>query len=79
MGANEEHFARQYYVTFVDDHTRKVWIYFMKSKSEVFGHFKSFKNHVEKETGMQIECVYAQMVEVSTSHMNLADSWMIKV
>ena len=47
----------QYYVTFVDDHTRKVWIYFMKSKSEVFGHFKSFKNHVEKETGMQIKCL----------------------
>ena len=29
-----------YYVTFIDDHTRKVWAYFMKAKSEVFGHFK---------------------------------------
>ena len=25
-----------YYVTFIDDHTRKVWLYCMKAKSEVF-------------------------------------------
>ena len=25
-----------YYVTFIDDHTRKVWLYFMKAKSKVF-------------------------------------------
>ena len=24
--------GNKYYVTFVDDHTRKVWVYFMKSK-----------------------------------------------
>ena len=29
----------RYYVTFIDDHTRKVWVYFMKEKSEVFTHF----------------------------------------
>jgi hypothetical protein len=26
----------KYYVSFTDDHTRKVWIYFMKHKGEVF-------------------------------------------
>ena len=41
----------RYYVSFIDDHTRKVWVYFMKQKSEVFGHFKRFKAAVEKETG----------------------------
>jgi hypothetical protein len=25
-----------YYVSFIDDHTRKVWVYFMKHKGEVF-------------------------------------------
>ena len=30
----------KYYVTFVDDHTRKVWVYFMKAKGEVFEHFE---------------------------------------
>ena len=45
----------KYYGTFIDDHTRKVWVYFMKQKSEVFGHFKKFKATVEKETSEQIK------------------------
>ena len=48
----------RYYVTFIDDHTRKVWVYFMKEKGEVFGHFQKFKAVVvEKEKGMQIKCL----------------------
>jgi hypothetical protein len=39
----------KYYVSFIDDHTRKVWVYFMKHKSEVFQHFLNFKVVVEKE------------------------------
>ena len=35
---------RSYYVTFIDDYSRKVWVDFMKAKSEVFDHFKRFKN-----------------------------------
>ena len=38
----------RFYVTFIDDHTRKVWVYFMKEKSEVFSHFQNFKSMVEK-------------------------------
>ena len=38
----------RFYVTFIDDHTRKVWVYFMQEKSEVFTHFQSFKAMVEK-------------------------------
>ena len=34
-----------YYVTFVDDHSRKTWIYFLKTKEyeEVLSNFKDFK------------------------------------
>jgi hypothetical protein len=46
----------RYYVSFIDDHTRKVWVYFMKHKSEVFQHFLNFKAMVEKEKGMNINC-----------------------
>ena len=42
-------------MSFIDDHTRKVWVYFMKHKSEVFNHFKAFKAMVEKERSMQIK------------------------
>ena len=41
-----------YYLSFIDDYSRKTWIYFMKNKDEVFSKFKEFKalieNHTEK-------------------------------
>ena len=33
----------EYYVIFIDDYSRKTWIYFLKTKSEVFKKFKEFK------------------------------------
>ena len=48
----------RYYVSFIDDYTRKVWIYFMKEKSEVFTHFKNFKASIEKETCLQVKCLH---------------------
>ncbi|GAA0155217.1 hypothetical protein LIER_12991 [Lithospermum erythrorhizon] len=42
-----------YYVTFIDDATRKVWVYFMKHKSEVNGVFKNWKAMIENETGLK--------------------------
>ena len=47
----------RFYVMFIDDHTRKVWVYFMQEKSEVFTHFQSFKAMVEKQTGRYIKCL----------------------
>ena len=42
-----------YYVSFIDDFSRKTWIYFMKNKDEVFRKFKEFKafneNHTENK------------------------------
>jgi hypothetical protein len=36
-----------YYVSFIDDYSRKTWIYFLKSKDEVFSKFKEFKALIE--------------------------------
>lgn len=36
-----------YYVTFIDDHSRKTWVYLLKSKDEVFIKFQDFKVEVE--------------------------------
>ena len=36
-----------YYVSFIDDYSRKTWIYFLKGKNEVFNKFKEFKALVE--------------------------------
>ena len=40
----------RYYVTFIDDFSRHTWIYPMRQKSEVFGHFQRFKAEAEKTT-----------------------------
>ena len=47
----------KYYVTFIDDHTTKVWVYFMKEKSEVFVHFQNFRVLVENQSNMQVKCI----------------------
>jgi transposase InsO family protein len=36
-----------YYVSFIDDYSRKTWVYFVKSKDEVFDKFKEFKALIE--------------------------------
>jgi len=43
--------GRKYLVTFIDDFSRYVWIYFMKKKSETFSKFKEFKEVAEAEVG----------------------------
>ena len=46
-----------YYVTFIDDATRKVWIYFLRKKSDVFETFKKWRSLVENETGKKLKCL----------------------
>jgi hypothetical protein len=36
-----------YYVSFIDDYSHKTWVYFLKSKNEVFSKFKEFKSLIE--------------------------------
>ena len=44
-----------YYVSFIDDFSRKTWIYFLKSKDEVFNKFKEFKALIENHTEKKIK------------------------
>ena len=43
-----------YYIIFIDDCSRKTWIYFLKTKDENFSRFQEFKNLVENQTGRHI-------------------------
>jgi len=45
----------EYFVTFNDDHSRKTWIYFLRTKDEVSDRFKEFKSLVENLTGKRIK------------------------
>lgn len=45
----------RYFVTFIDDFSRKVWIYIIKAKSECFAKFKEWKALVEKQCEHKIK------------------------
>ena len=47
-----------YIVTFIDDYSRYVWVYFMKEKSETLAKFKEFKLMVESEVESKIQCLH---------------------
>jgi transposase InsO family protein len=41
----------RYFALSFDDYSRKTWIYFLKTKDEVFGRFQEFRALVENQTG----------------------------
>jgi len=45
----------QYFVTFIDDFSRKTHVYLLKVKGEMFDKFKAYKALVENQTGMKIK------------------------
>jgi transposase InsO family protein len=46
-----------YYVTFIDDATRKTWVYCIRQKYDVFDTFKKWKSLVEIEIGKRSKCL----------------------
>ena len=44
----------EYFLTFVDDKTRYVWVYILKHKSQVFKCFQEWKSMVERSTGHKL-------------------------
>ena len=49
-------------MTFIDDHSRKVWAYALKSKDQVLDVFKDFHVKVERQTDKQLKSVRADNV-----------------
>jgi transposase InsO family protein len=45
----------RYFVTFIDDYSRKVWVYFLRKKSDVFVTFKQWKTLIENQIGKKIK------------------------
>nr|KYP43697.1 Retrovirus-related Pol polyprotein from transposon TNT 1-94 [Cajanus cajan] len=49
--------GKKYFISFIDDFSRKTWVYFLQEKSKAFEAFKKFKVMVEKETNKQIKAL----------------------
>ncbi|KAL4363850.1 hypothetical protein GQ457_04G022040 [Hibiscus cannabinus] len=47
--------GNMYYLTFIDDYSRKCWVYALKEKSEALAKFKEFKAMTEKQSGQYIK------------------------
>jgi transposase InsO family protein len=51
------HRGGQYFVTFIDDFSRKVWAFVLTSKDQVLSVFKEFHARVERESGQKLKAV----------------------
>lgn len=49
--------SSHYYITFINDTTRKTWIYCIQNKFVVFGTLKKWKCLVEAETRKKLNCI----------------------
>ena len=52
------HCGALYFITFIDDYSRKLWVYTLKSKDQVLDVFKVFQALVERETGRKVKCIH---------------------
>lgn len=48
---------KQYFLSIIDDYTRKVWIYFLATKDEVFNKFCEWRNLVENQVNRRVQCL----------------------
>ena len=45
----------RYYITFINNLSRKEWVYFLKNKFDVFQTFKKWKAIVKTETSLKVK------------------------
>ncbi|KAD1384633.1 hypothetical protein E3N88_42909 [Mikania micrantha] len=57
--------GNRYMLLFVDDYSRFMWAYLIKSKDEVLGCFKNFKSQIELEVGSRIKGLRTDNVQRS--------------
>ena len=49
--------GKKYFITFIDDYSRYMYVYFLHNKYEALDAFKVFKAEVENQCGKQIQIV----------------------
>lgn len=51
----QTHFGNNYFMSLIDDYTRKIWVYLLTSKGHAFFMFKEWKLLVENQTNKSIK------------------------
>ena len=62
--------GNKYFVTFINDASRKLWVYILRTKDQVFLVFQKFHALIERETGRKLKRLRTDN-EVSTLQENL--------
>lgn len=52
--------SHRYFITFIDDFSRKIWVYFLKENLEELEKFKEFKAMVKIQSGSQIKVLFVR-------------------
>jgi hypothetical protein len=52
---------RKYYVIFIDDYNKFIWIYLLRHKSELFQYFLEFQSLVERSFNRKIIAVQSEL------------------
>ncbi|GJS62986.1 retrotransposon protein, putative, ty1-copia subclass, partial [Tanacetum coccineum] len=47
--------GKRYFLSIIDDYSRRVWVYILRFKHEAFGKFKEWKQLVENQTGRTVK------------------------
>lgn len=47
----------RFFLSIVDDYSRRVWVYPLKSKDETFFKFKEWKTLTERKTNKKLKCL----------------------
>ena len=55
--SNMDSYGQKYFISFIDDYSRYMYLYLLHNKSETLDVFKIFKVEVEKQCGKQIKIV----------------------
>lgn len=64
----ESNSGKRYILCFIDDFSRKSWVFILTTKSEAFTCFKNFKIMFEKESSLRVKCLRTDRGGEFTSH-----------
>ena len=59
--------GHHYFLTFINDFSKKIWVYLLKEKLETFQAFKKFKALVENQSGYTIKVLWSDHGKKFTS------------
>lgn len=64
--------GNMYFLSIIDDFSRKVWVYVLKNKDQTFEKFKEWKHMVENQTGKRLKKLRTDNgLEFCTSHLTI--------